>query len=119
LAEMLWEGDGVPRDRAQAYAWSDLAAERGWPDLLGKRERYWNQLDAAERERAIEVGLPLLREYGDDVAKPRIDTKLRQARRRITGSRVGHVGNLTIRLPSVAGDPMQGGHDVDGSRYYA
>lgn len=119
LAEMLWHGNGVPADRPRAYAWADLAAERGWPDLLGKREHYWGQLDRRERERAIEVGLPLLREYGDDVAKPRIDAKLKQARRRITGSRVGHVGNLTIRMPSISGDWTKGGDDVDGHAFYA
>jgi hypothetical protein len=29
-AEMLWNGDGVERDRALAYVWMDLAAERGY-----------------------------------------------------------------------------------------
>ena len=119
IAEMLWQGDGVARDRPRAYAWSDLAAERGWPDLVAKREYYWANLDAAEREQAIDVGQPLLHEYGDDVARPRIDLKLSQARRRTTGSRVGHVGNLVIRMPAVAGDPLKAGHDVDGARFYA
>lgn len=119
LAEMYWQGLGVSADRPRAYAWADLAAERGWPDLLGKREHYWQALDRGERERAIEVGLPLLREYGDDVAKPRIEMKLAQARRQITGSRVGHVGNLTIRMPANAAHPYKSGHDVDGARFYA
>lgn len=119
LAEMYWQGQGVPRDRPRGYAWADLAAERGWPDLLAKREHYWRELSRAERERAIETGLPLLREYGDDAAKPRIELSLAQARRRITGSRVGHVGNLTIRLPANAADPYKSGFDIDGARFYA
>src|SRR5687767_7064117 len=31
LALMYWEGDGVDADRARAYAWADVAAERGYP----------------------------------------------------------------------------------------
>lgn len=119
LAEMLWEGDGVQRDRPRAYAWADLAAERGWPDLLGKREHYWHRLDRAQREEAIEVGLPLLREFGDDAAKPRINTKIKRGRRSVTGSRVGHVGYIVVRMPANAADPMKSGDDVDGSAYYA
>lgn len=119
LAEMYWEGEGMPRDRPRAYAWADLAAERAWPDLLGKREHYWHQLSRRERERAIEVGLPLLREYGDDVAKPRMELILAQARRRITGSRVGHVGYLNIRMPANAAFPMKSGYDIDGAHVYA
>src|SRR3546814_2441093 len=43
VAEMLWNGDGVERDRALAYAWMDLAAERGYAGFLGLRERYWSR----------------------------------------------------------------------------
>ncbi|GGA80310.1 hypothetical protein GCM10011521_18230 [Arenimonas soli] len=119
LAEMYWRGEGIERDRPRAYAWADLAAERAWPDLLGKREHYWHQLSRRERQRAIEVGLPLLREFGDDAAKPRIESILAQARRRITGSRVGHVGYLNVRMPAHAADPMKSGYDVDGALVYA
>src|SRR5690606_16599770 len=41
VAEMLWTGRGVIRDRPLAYAWMDLAAERQQRDLLIKREYYW------------------------------------------------------------------------------
>ena len=47
VAEMLWKGEGGPRDPALAYAWMDLAAERGYPGFTVMRERYWAQLDAA------------------------------------------------------------------------
>src|SRR3546814_148199 len=56
VAEMLWNGDGVERDRALAYAWMDLAAERGYAGFLGLRERYWSALDEAGRARALEAG---------------------------------------------------------------
>ncbi len=39
MAEMLWQGShDPPQDRAAAYAWMDLAAERGYPELLRQRE---------------------------------------------------------------------------------
>src|SRR5688572_23333657 len=38
LSLIYWYGQGVPVDRAQAYIWSDLAAERGAVRLLAIRE---------------------------------------------------------------------------------
>jgi TPR repeat protein len=37
LGSMYWSGQGVQQDRALAYAWMDLAAERGYPSLLGRK----------------------------------------------------------------------------------
>src|SRR5690606_26121540 len=56
VAEMHWTGSAPDGDRAAAYAWMDLAAERGYPSLVAKRERYWSDLDATERRRAIAIG---------------------------------------------------------------
>lgn len=89
VAEMLWTGQGTVQDRALGYAWMDLAAERGYAAFLGLRERYWDQLDAEERERALVVGKEVYAEYGDAVAKPRLEAVLRRGRGKSTGSRVG------------------------------
>lgn len=113
IAEMLWQGEGGPADRAQAYAWMDLAAERGYRVFLAKRERYWNTLDAAERERALVEGQAVYARYGDAAAKPRIARVLRRGRQQTTGSRTGFVGNLKILVPG-----PNGGMLIDGSRYY-
>src|SRR5687768_7671599 len=48
IAEMLWKGEGVAQDRAKAYAWMDLAAERGYRAMLVQREEYWKALTPAE-----------------------------------------------------------------------
>lgn len=114
LGEMHWNGEGIPMDRATAYAWMDIAAERGYPFLLAKRERYWAEMNAEERERAIEIGEALYAEYGDPTAKPRLERLLRQARRQTTGSRVGSVGALTILIPTPGGM-----RPIDGSHFYA
>lgn len=113
IGEMYWEGTGVARDKALGYVWMDLAAERAYPLMLAKRERYWNELDAQSRARALEIGPRIYAEFGDDVAKPRLERELRFAKRNTTGSRVGSVGALTIVIPTPGGTEV-----VDGTAFY-
>lgn len=114
VAEMLWDGNGTPQDRAAAYAWMDLASERGYRGFLGLRERYWAGLSEAERERALELGQAIYEKYGDDAAKPRIAKVLRRERSLMTGSRTGFAGsNLKIEVPGPAGS-----QSIDGSKFY-
>jgi tetratricopeptide (TPR) repeat protein len=113
IGEMYWLGNGVAQDRATAYAWMDLAAERAYPFLLGKREHYWKAMDAGERERALEIGAALYAEFGD-VAKPRLERVMRRERRNVTGSRTGFVGALTIQIPTPGGQRR-----IDAAHYYA
>lgn len=116
VAEMYWRGVGVPRDRALGYVWMDLAGERAYPSFIVMRERYWNEMNEAERAAAIERGQAVFTEFGDEVAKPRLDTILRRERRRTTGSRTGFVGNLTI-VPMTG--PLAGsGVTLSGDQYY-
>ena len=115
VGEMYWRGEGVPMDRALAYVWMDLAAERKYADLLARREVYWQQMTAEERDRALVEGAAVYAEYGDDVAKPRIVSALRRARSQTTGSRTGFVGALKVMISTGGGGFME----VDGSQYYA
>ena len=80
LAELHWTGRGVPQDRALAYVWMDLAAERGYPLMVAKREQYWTQLDAAGRQAAMAIGEGHYDQYGDAVARPRLEALIRRAR---------------------------------------
>lgn len=114
VAEMLWAGQGAPQDRALAYVWMDMAAERGYIGFLAHREKYWAQLDEAERARAVAEGQALYDEYGDAVAKPRLAAVLRRARRQMTGSRTGFIGSLQIQVPGPGGS-MQ---TIDGATFY-
>lgn len=93
---MYWKGIGVEQDRALGYAWMDLAAERLYHDFVLYRERYWKALSRSERADAISRGQALLAEYGDDVAKPRLELRLFKEKRMIAGSRLGFIGPLTI-----------------------
>ncbi len=117
IAEMYWNGLGVPQDRVMGYVWMDLAAERLYPNFTILRERYWAELDQAQQDEAIERGQAVYAEFGDDVAQPRLDRILRRERRRITGSRVGFTGNLTI-IPNT-GPLAEAGMTISGEEFYA
>jgi len=95
-AQMLWNGEGSDVDRAAGHAWMALAAERGYPLMVAVREQFWNELDDEERRRAQTLHATLLAEFGDAVAKPRMEQALRKAVRERTGSRLGSdVGELS------------------------
>lgn len=125
-AEMLWQGrPGVAQDRALAYAWMDLAAERGNSvALLARREAYWEALTEAERAHALDVGEAVYAEYGDEVAQPRQERVMQRARRGSTGSRVGAAsGNLRVVMASdmMGSDPwgnLASQSGIDGAQYY-
>ena len=113
IAEMLWRGEGTAQNRPEAYAWMDLAAERKYRPMLIQREIYWESLNAQEREAAVAVGKGLYETYGDAVAQPRLEIKMRQAKKKSAGSRTGFVANLTINIPTPGGN-----FTIDGSSYY-
>jgi len=113
VAEMLWNGTGTEPNRALAYAWMDLAAERGYRGFLLLRERYWRELTDGERTLALGEGEAIYARYGDAVAEPRLANILRREKRKTTGSRTGFVGTLTILVPGPGGWER-----IDGSTFY-
>lgn len=113
LGEMYWQGVGTPVDRGLAYVWMDLAAERGYPLMLAKREHYWASMDETERARALQLGADMYDEYGDAAAKPRLARELKRAKRNMTGSRVGSIGRLEILIPTPTGTRR-----ISGDEYY-
>lgn len=113
VGEMYWSGQGVEKDPVIAYAWMDLAAERGYAGFRGLRERYWNSLSAEQRQRALTEGEAVYATYGDAAAKPRLATVLRRERKKTTGSRTGFAGSLKIYVPGPSGSEQ-----IDGSRFY-
>lgn len=121
LSLMYWHGVGTHRDRALAYVWSDLAAERGYEDLLRVREKMWLEMDAAERQRALEIGPSLYADYGDEVAQARTDWAIRRALADATGSRVGATLDRITMAQAAQGRSATGTRvDVPRGRdYYA
>lgn len=114
VGEMLWNGRGTPVDRVMGYVWMDLASERGYRGFLRFRERYWDQLDETERERAVQEGQAVYERYGDAIAQKRIAAVLRRARSKVTGSRTGFVGSLKILTTGPGGEPVT----IDGSKFH-
>jgi TPR repeat protein len=112
LSLMYWHGLGTAPDRVQAYVWSDLAAERGYRDLLLVREKMWMQLDAAQRALARSLGEENYARFGDEVAKPRLEWEMRKALASATGSRLGFAKDRIafVRLDGV---------DISGRDFYA
>lgn len=113
VAEMYWNGEGSPRDPVLAYAWMDLAAERGYLGFVGLRERYWKALSEAERARAIEEGQAVYARFGDAAAKPRYEHQLRIGKREMTGSRTGFNRGVQIQVPG-----PEGSQTIEGSKFY-
>lgn len=112
VAHMYWDGLGTAVDRALAYAWMDLAAERMYHDFLYQREMYWSMLDEAQRADAVVRGQPIFEQYADRLAKPRMEEQLLKVRTTITGSRTGFVGAglyVQPRTGPAAGEQIPGG----------
>lgn len=114
VAQMLWDGTGgTAINRPLAYAWMEIAAERNYPAFALYREFYWQQMTREERRQAIALNEPLWKEYGDDVAQPRLEARMRTAKRNVTGSHAGFVGTLAIEVST----PM-GSRRIDASQIY-
>lgn len=97
LAQMYWRGEGVEQDPARAYAWMDLAAERGYPVFLVEREKMWRMLDRSDQGRAVQIGSDLYANYGDDIAKPRLVRLLKVGKiRTFTGSHAGYDAGIRV-----------------------
>jgi hypothetical protein len=131
ISLMYWHGAGVEVDRALAYAWADLAAERMYPSFVVLREKMWMTMQPAERERALRAGQALYDEFGDETAKPRLARAIENSTRDITGSRTGFYDERlqvvgTSRGRGIGGDlgnfdltPMYADWRRDPHRYWA
>jgi hypothetical protein len=132
LGEIYWEGHGVNADRSLAYAWMDLAAERGFVSFVAKREQYWQALAPDERVRALELGSTLYQSNGDQVALPRMGMKLKQGLYGSLAAKHGAgLGRGTVILPvngsrvtmrggaPGAGPVVSGGLQLEFGAYFA
>ncbi len=118
LADMLWNGQGGPADRALGYAWMDLAAERGTEWLVAQRERFWEALSPDERERAVREGRSLYAEFGDPAATPRLERELRAGSMQQTGSRAGWSGAMRSQGRGDAGPRVLQPEKHQQARYW-
>lgn len=111
---MYLKGMGVEQDLPRGWAWLELSAERGYPQLAepaDKIRRALNERQLQEGRRILEE--ELLPTYGDDVAVERAARKMKRERRQATGSRTG-AQSVLGRLTVIDGNITQSGED-----YYA
>ena len=86
---MYLNGEGVSKDPVLAYAWTSVAAERGYPQFVATRDRIWALLTEAQQAKAKAAAAKVTAEYGDGVAKPRMNRELAYWRTQMTGSHIG------------------------------
>lgn len=96
LGVIYYQGDGVDRDPARAWAWFALAAERGYPEFEKVWKAVWHELDEDEQERAQAILAELEPRYSDRVAVDRTARRMERERKRMTGSRTGFIGTLKV-----------------------
>ena len=117
LAEMAWKGQGQPVDRPLGYAWADLAAERGYRQFVVLREQYWSQLAGQERERAIQVGQPLLPVYTDVVTQETMRKHLRKSRQYMISGRTNRGADVYLPGPGRQWIMIRG-HDFYAEKFW-
>ena len=116
VARMYWEGLGTTVDRPLAYAWMDLAAERGYHNFVQLREQYWAQLDEAGRAEAVRRGAQVWADHRDRVAKPRVARAMANALRNVAGSRTGFLSaGLSITVRTASGEDVT----MPATEYYS
>jgi uncharacterized protein len=97
LSMMYWHGVGVRKDPVEAYIWADLAAERGYPQMLAIREKMWATLTPEQQTAVTAEGVKFYATYGDQAALPRFRGLIMHKRFQVTGSHTGFANNLTLR----------------------
>ena len=106
LGVMYARGQGVAVDLPQAMAWMALAAERNEPHYVDAREAVYAELTKEQFEQANVIWRELKKTYGDEVALRRAKARWAEVKAKMTGSRVGSVGNLQVGMPNPStGDP--------------
>jgi TPR repeat protein len=113
VATMYWNGEGTAVDHPRAYAWMDLAADRGYHDLLIQRELYWSRLSSSERDEAIAVGKQIYDEYSDERGQQHLAVELSRVAVQATGSHTGFVGNGVV-VRSLGGVATAFGGSISG-----
>lgn len=112
---MYANGNGVAKDPATACAWLALASERKFPTFVATRDRICKALTPAQHDAAVATLDTLLPEYGDAVAKRRMERALAQAKMETTGSRLGFDGGIdTVGTGAACGGKTIGGAPMAG-----
>lgn len=89
VSYMNLHGEGVPKDLVQAYAWADLAAESGNPQLVKYRDEVKATLPSDQLDAAEDAALDYSHEWGKVALAIAATNKSKRIMRDCTGSRLG------------------------------
>jgi hypothetical protein len=111
---MYLRGEGTEFDPLRAWAWLELSAERGYPEMVETADQLFALMNESEQAAARQIlEEELLPAFGDEVAVPRTTLRMRRDLRRATGSRLG-AGPMVARLTIIDGT----GSFRQGSEFY-
>jgi uncharacterized protein len=94
LGVIHYLGEGIPADPARGWAWFDIAAERGYPQMVETALDVWDELDEAGREAGMAYREELEARFADAIVVPRVANMMERQRRNVTGSRTGFVSGM-------------------------
>ncbi len=100
---MYVQGIGVTQNWSHAYCWLKLASTTGNPAYIAAREEVRKSLRADEMDSTREVCLEIVEEYGDIQALRHRERWIRRQKREVTGSRLGTMGSLRIKIADATG----------------
>lgn len=103
VGTMYFNGHGVDKDRATAWAWFQLAAEREYPQMVDVAGSTWAELGEEERQNALATLKQLRSEYADEITLPRLKRSIDRRNRNATGSRLPGSGSSPVLVISNQG----------------
>jgi hypothetical protein len=104
LGVMCYEGLGVNKNRARAYAWFKLSATLNDEGFALARDKVFGILTDEQKAEAETYYQAIEEEYGDAAALKRREKWVRKEKRQATGSRVGTVGALRMQVTDTNGN---------------
>ncbi len=94
---MHYHGKGTIQDVPRAWAWFELAAEREYPQMREVADLLWGRLIDEQREEGRRIlNSELIARYGDEAAIRRASRRMNRERRKVAGSRTGHIGAMQV-----------------------
>jgi len=119
IGVMYVRGEGVEFDPVRGWAWLELAAERGYPEMVLAADDLYPMLDEAQqREGRRILEKELLPDYGDAVRIKPTARRMERERRQATGTRTGSKAALSaLRVYDGSGVSRRGDEFYDPAKW--
>lgn len=119
IGVMYLRGEGVEFDAVRGWAWLELAAERGYPDMVQAAGDLYRMLDEAQRREGERIlREELLPDYGDATRVPATARRMERELRNATGTRTGSRAALSfLRVYDGSGVSRRGDEFYDPAKW--